>query len=60
MLGALKRDGILGEDDVLKVRADARTGHGKVELHPLALIAKEQMLRKAKKDLLKQRAGGEA
>lgn len=31
-----------------------------VQADPLALIAKEQMLRKAKKDLLKQRAGGEA
>ena len=39
VLGALRRDGILGEEDVLKVRADARTARSKVELHPLALIA---------------------
>jgi general secretion pathway protein E len=39
VLGVLKRDGILGEEDVLKVRADARTARNQIELHPLTLIA---------------------
>ena len=39
VLGALRRDGLLAEEDVLKVRADVRTSHNKIELHPLALVA---------------------
>ncbi|MBR0344613.1 MAG: type II/IV secretion system protein [Rudaea sp.] len=39
VLGVLVRDGILADEDVLKVRADARTARNKIELHPLALIA---------------------
>jgi len=39
VLGVLQRDGILGKDDALKVRADARTARNQIELHPLALIA---------------------
>ena len=39
VLGALKRDGILGEEEILKVRADARSARNQIELHPLVLIA---------------------
>ena len=39
VLGTLMRDGVLSEDDALKVRADARTARSKLELHPLAVIA---------------------
>ena len=39
VLSVLKRDGILTEEDVLKVRADTRTARAKIELHPLAVIA---------------------
>jgi general secretion pathway protein E len=39
VLGALLRDGILTEEDALKVRADARTARNRIELHPLAVIA---------------------
>jgi len=39
VLGALKRDGILGDEEILKVRADARSARNQIELHPLVLIA---------------------
>ncbi len=39
VLGALLRDGILSQEDALKVRADARTARSKLDLHPLAVIA---------------------
>jgi general secretion pathway protein E len=44
VLAILKRDGILVEEDVLKVRADARTARAKIELHPLAVIANLKLI----------------
>jgi general secretion pathway protein E len=44
VLAALKRDGLISEPDALKARADARSARGKVELHPLALIANQKLL----------------
>jgi len=44
VLAILKRDGILLEEDVLKVRADARTARAKIELHPLAVIANLKLI----------------
>jgi general secretion pathway protein E len=38
-LTALFADGLVTEADVKRVRADARTARGKLELHPLVLIA---------------------
>jgi len=39
VIAALRDDGLIAEADAAKVRADARSAHGKIELHPLALIA---------------------
>ena len=44
VLAALKRDGMISESDALKARADARSARGKMELHPLALIANQKLL----------------
>ena len=38
-LAALLADGIVSEADVRRVRADVRTARGKLELHPLILVA---------------------
>ncbi len=38
-LAALHADGLITEADVKRVRADVRTARGRLELHPLALIA---------------------
>jgi len=38
-LAALLADGLVTEADVKRVRADVRTARGRLELHPLALIA---------------------
>jgi general secretion pathway protein E len=38
-LAALLADGVLTEADFKRVRADARTTRGKLELHPLVLVA---------------------
>ncbi len=38
-LAALQADGLVTEADVRRVRADVRTARGKLELHPLVLIA---------------------
>ena len=43
VLGVLKRDGLIADEDALKVRADTRTAHNKVELHPLTLIANQKL-----------------
>ena len=39
VLAALLADGVIAEADIKRVRADVRTSHGKLELHPLVLIA---------------------
>ncbi|MGA8278407.1 MAG: GspE/PulE family protein [Rhodanobacteraceae bacterium] len=39
VLAALLADGLIVEADVKRVRADVRTARGRVELHPLVLIA---------------------
>jgi general secretion pathway protein E len=44
VLGALKHDGLINEGDALKVRADGRSARGKMELHPLALVANQKLL----------------
>jgi general secretion pathway protein E len=38
-LAALLADGVLGETEVKRVRADVRTARGRSELHPLVLVA---------------------
>ncbi len=38
-LAALVADGVLTEDDSKRVRADVRTAKGRMELHPLVLVA---------------------
>jgi general secretion pathway protein E len=43
VLAALKHDGLIAAEDILKVRADARSARGKMELHPLALIANQKL-----------------
>src|SRR5271154_6370843 len=43
VLGALRRDGMINEADAAKSRADARSARGKMELHPLALIANQKL-----------------
>jgi general secretion pathway protein E len=42
VLAALKQDGMIGDADLAKARADARSANAKVELHPLALIANQK------------------
>jgi general secretion pathway protein E len=44
VLGALKRDGMIAEADLVKVRNDARSAHSKVEMHPLALVASQKIV----------------
>ncbi|HEX4480434.1 MAG TPA: ATPase, T2SS/T4P/T4SS family [Rudaea sp.] len=44
VLGALKHEGLINEADALKVRADGRSARGKMELHPLALVANQKLL----------------
>jgi general secretion pathway protein E len=39
VLAALRQDGMLGDADLARARADARSARTKIELHPLALIA---------------------
>ncbi len=39
ILGALQADGLVTEADVRRVRADVRTARGKLELHPIVLVA---------------------
>src|SRR5437763_2190210 len=43
VLAALRHDGLLDEESSLKVRADARSARGKIEAHPLALIANHKL-----------------
>jgi len=38
-LAALAIDGVVTEDDIKRVRADVRTAKGRMELHPLVLVA---------------------
>ena len=44
VLAALKHDGMIGDADLAKARADARSANAKVELHPLALIANQKAI----------------
>lgn len=44
VLGALKHDGMIEAGDAMKVRADGRSARGKMELHPIALIANQKLL----------------
>ena len=50
VLAALRHDGLIDDAGMLKVRADARSARGKMELHPIALIANQKLtnLRDAK------------
>ena len=43
VLAALHHDGLISEADSLAVRADARSARGKLEAHPLALIANRKL-----------------
>jgi len=43
VLAVLRKDGMLNEPDAMKARADARSARGKMELHPLALIANQKL-----------------
>src|SRR5882724_8722951 len=44
VLAALLHDGLTVEADALKARTDARSARGKMELHPLALIANQKLI----------------
>ena len=44
VLAALKHDHLIVEADLLKVRADGRSARGKMELHPIALIANQKLI----------------
>ena len=44
VLAVLKHDGMLTDADALRARADARSARGKMELHPLALIANQKLI----------------
>ena len=44
VLAALRSDGVLSEADSLKARADGRSARGKMELHPIALIANQKLI----------------
>src|SRR3954469_22694275 len=44
VLAVLLRDGVLSQPDALKARADGRSARGKMELHPIALIANQKLL----------------
>jgi general secretion pathway protein E len=43
VLVALHHDGLIADADIAKVRADARNVRGKIEAHPLALIANHKL-----------------
>jgi general secretion pathway protein E len=42
VLAALQRDGMIDAADAVRVRADARSALGKLDMHPLALIATQK------------------
>ena len=44
VLAVLRHEGLIAEADALKARADARSARGKMELHPLALIANQKLI----------------
>jgi general secretion pathway protein E len=43
VLAVLRHEGLLNEPDAMKARADGRSARGKMELHPLALIANQKL-----------------
>jgi general secretion pathway protein E len=43
VLAALLHDGLINDADAPRVRADARSARGKIEAHPLALIANHKL-----------------
>ena len=43
VLAVLRHDGLVNEPDALKARADGRSARGKMELHPIALIANQKL-----------------
>jgi general secretion pathway protein E len=43
VLAVLRQDGVLSEADAMKARADGRSARGKMELHPIALIANQKL-----------------
>ncbi len=44
VLEVLKRDGLIDDEGIKKVQADARTARNQIELHPLALIANQKLI----------------
>src|SRR4029079_16912728 len=44
VLAALQNDGMIGDADVVRVRADARSTGSKVDVHPLALVANQKAI----------------
>jgi len=44
VLAVLRQDGLISEPDALKARADGRSARGKMELHPIALIANQKLI----------------
>jgi len=40
----LAREGLIADEDAQRIRADARGTRGKIELHPLALIANQKVI----------------
>src|SRR5947209_5366471 len=43
VLAVLRQDGVLSEADAMKARVDGRSARGKMELHPIALIANQKL-----------------
>ena len=44
VLAALKRDGMIADADLARVRADARSARPGIEMHPLALVANRKIV----------------
>jgi general secretion pathway protein E len=43
VIAVLRQDGLVSEADAMKARADGRSARGKMELHPIALIANQKL-----------------
>ncbi len=44
VLAVLKRDGLIGDDDIQKVLAELRNARGKIDLHPLVVVANQKLI----------------
>ena len=44
VLAGLRRDGLIGDEDTQKVLAETRLARGKIELHPLIVVANQKLI----------------